>query len=166
KIYDRELTDIFAVQRELAGEVARALIGVVPGATEPLAKRLAVTASVPAYDAYLRGLQLLHRSASDANLSAAIEQFRAALAADPKFARAQAGICSAEENRYETRRDAAALERAASACDRATVMDPSLREVSLARAALDRLRGDAMTAATLYRAALEAPALRHDAPLR
>ena len=165
KIYDRELTDIFAVQRELAGEVARALVGVVPGAEQPLAKRLAVTASVPAYDAYLRGLQLLHRSASEIHLTAAIGQFRAALAADPKLARAQAGICSAEVNRYEVRRDAAALERAAEACDRAAAMDKDLREVSLARGELSRVRGDAAQASENYLKAIDNPALRQEAYL-
>src|SRR3546814_10917805 len=41
--YDRELSDVFDVQNEIADEVVRALLGVIPGRQGTLAKRLAPT---------------------------------------------------------------------------------------------------------------------------
>jgi len=163
--YDRELTDIFAVQREIAVHAARAVLGALPNDGRALAQRLEVTPDVQAYDAYLRGMKLLYRSTSDRNLGAAIEQFRAALAVDPRFARAQAAICTAELRRYENARETAALERAQRDCDRTAGLDPNLPELELARGDLSRARGDWQGAADHYQRALATPALRSDAHL-
>src|SRR3546814_4155231 len=48
--YDRELSDVFDVQNEIADEVVRALPGVIPGRQGTLAKRLAPTRNLVAYD--------------------------------------------------------------------------------------------------------------------
>src|SRR4029078_3155173 len=120
---DEELTDIFAVQREIAQKAVQNIMGAMPGAGHPLEQRLAVTGDVPAYDAYLHGLQILHRSSSPRNLAGAIKQFEQALARDPRLARAQAGICTAEVRRYETAHDPDALTRGRAACERAQAMD-------------------------------------------
>jgi tetratricopeptide (TPR) repeat protein len=161
--YDRELTDIFAVQHEIAQQAVHALLGALPGADKPLQQRLAVTGNVYAYDAYLHGMQLLHRSNSDKNLDAAIAQFSAALGADKRFARAQAGICTAEISRHEIRHDAKAIARARDACERAQAMDGELREVNLALGDLFRAEGDAAKASENYTKALDKPALRAEA---
>lgn len=163
--FDHELTDIFSVQREIAQQVARALLGVLPGEGERLAERLAATRSVPAYQAYLQGRQLLDRGTSQALLSQAIGAFKQALAQDPQFARAQAGLCTAEVRRYLSARDTTALQRAQTACDLAAGMDPALREVSLARGQLATVQGDSARAAEHYTRALESPPLRAEAYL-
>lgn len=163
--FDHELTDIFSVQREIAQQVARALLGVLPGEGERLAERLAATRSVPAYQAYLQGRQLLDRGTSQALLSQAIGAFQQALAQDPQFARAQAGLCTAEVRRYQSARDTAALKRAQTACDLAAGMDPALREVSLARGQLANAQGDPARAAEHYTRALDSPPLRAEAYL-
>lgn len=161
--FDHELTDIFTVQREIAQQVTRALLGVLPGESARLAERLAQTRSVPAYEAYLQGRQLLDRGTSPALLSQAIDAFEQALRQDPQFARAQAGLCTAEVRRYRGARDTAALQRAQTACDLAAGMDPALREVSLARGQLAAVRGDAAQAAEHFTRALDSPPLRAEA---
>ncbi|WP_157723078.1 hypothetical protein, partial [Stenotrophomonas pictorum] len=72
------------------------LLGHLPGEVPGLAQRLTPTNDVDAYDAYLRGLALLQRPVGETGNERAIANFRQALAADPHFARAQAGICRAE----------------------------------------------------------------------
>lgn len=162
--YDRETDDVFALQTEIARQVVNALPGVMPGvlpAAQPaLNRRLWPTSDVDAYDAYLQGLQHLDASTEEGASALAIASFRRALTSDPGFARAQAGICRAEISRFENGREAAAYERASTACARAARMDPGLREVSLALGELHRARGDHAAAASHYEAALQDPALR------
>jgi len=53
--YDRELSDIYAIQEDIARHVARALHVVLPVAAERRLKNLG-TRNVDAYDSYLRGI--------------------------------------------------------------------------------------------------------------
>ncbi|MFC5568486.1 tetratricopeptide repeat protein [Lysobacter yangpyeongensis] len=165
--YDRELDGVFALQSELARDVVQSLLGVLPHDTQAITRRLAPTSNVAAYDAYLHGMQQLEQPGDDevAGSAKSIGFFREALAADPSFARAQAGICRAEIIAFEGAHDAAAFDRAQSACQRAAAMDPQLREVSLALGDLYRARNDNAQAIEQYRKALESLALRADAYL-
>ena len=158
--YDRQVTDVFALQSEIAKEVVQALLGNLPRGGQALVERLAPTLNIAAYDAYLKGLQQLQEVGDDESPEAAIGFFRQALAADPSFARAQAGICRAEIVQFEGARDATAFERAQAACTRASRMDPGLREVSLALGEMFRARGEWTTAIQHYTRALDDIALR------
>src|SRR3546814_230737 len=161
--YDRELSDVFDVQNEIADEVVRALPGVIPGRQGTLAKRLAPTRNLVAYDAYLKGLDRLQASDEDGNLTSAVGYFNQALSADSGFARAQAGICRAEIRHFEYARDAQAYEHARDACERAARMDPGLHELSLAFGDMYRVRGESTKAIEQYTRALEDPAFAADA---
>ncbi|MBU8975047.1 tetratricopeptide repeat protein [Lysobacter sp. MMG2] len=170
--YDRETGDVFALQSDIANEVVQALVGVLPSADidaarRTLARRLTPTRSVAAYDAYLKGQQRMRdREGGDVqSADSAINFYRGALAIDPRFARAQAGICQAEIARFESARDTAAFVRAQSACEQASQMDPSLLDVSLALGDLHRAQGNAKVATAHYHRALSDPALRTQAYL-
>jgi TolB-like protein/Tfp pilus assembly protein PilF len=87
--YDRELTNIFAIQDEIAGSIADALkvsLELESGA----AGNLTGTNSIEAYEHYLKGMSLWHERTA-ISLTAAIKQFEAAAAIDPQFAKAYAG---------------------------------------------------------------------------
>ena len=84
--FDRRLTDIFAVQTEIAGLVAQAL-AIRVATTRPAPGGTAV---VPAYEAYLRGRALFNAARDETSDRAALEQFEMAIAADPRFALAHA----------------------------------------------------------------------------
>jgi TolB-like protein/Tfp pilus assembly protein PilF len=119
--YDRKLSDIFAVESEIAKGIAESLQATLTGREEQaLAAR--PTNNPEAYDAYLRGLAFEARSnySSDA-LFRAIDFYDLAVRLDPNFALAWARLSGAQAllyvNRYDTtaaRRDAAkrALENA------------------------------------------------------
>ena len=94
EIFERALSDIFAVQSEIASTVAHALITrFAPegsSAGNVIATAAGGTNVVAAYDAYLRGRALYDLSADEASERAALAQFDAAIAADPRYAAAHA----------------------------------------------------------------------------
>jgi TolB-like protein/tetratricopeptide (TPR) repeat protein len=88
--YNRRLRDIFEVQSDIADAVARAL-DLKLGATTLAAIRRGSTPSIAAYELYLRGNDpSLIRSDSGARLG--LEYFRQAIALDPSYAAAYAGL--------------------------------------------------------------------------
>ena len=161
--YERDAGDVGALQNELASEVVHELLGRLPEVDRQLGRRLTPTHDAGAYDAYLHGLAELQRPRGEGSYERALDAFHRALARDPRFARAQAGICRAEIARLETVSDAAALRRARDACTAATRMDPSMAEGTLAMADIARVEGQSAQASTLYRKAMADPALRADA---
>ena len=98
--YDRELDDVFAVQAEIAKEVARTLRLTLLKAD---AERMAVpdTQNPMAYDKYLLGLQRLRRFSVTSPLEA-VDYFRAATQLDPDYAKAHAGVTNALAQAYTT----------------------------------------------------------------
>ena len=87
--YDRELTDIFAVQDEISSHIAAALKINLLGTTETQAAPRAVNPE--AYDLYLHGLQQIAIN-TFASLAAAEKFFQQAIVIDPSFVRAFAGL--------------------------------------------------------------------------
>lgn len=155
--YDRELSDIFDTQRDIAEEVVHALLGAIPGEDSALSKRLATTRSEAAFDTYLQGMQLLrHPDLPDA-ADQAIAHFGQALKQDSGFARAQAGICRAETWRFQGQRSPTALENAKAACRQAEQMDPGAPEVDQALGDLYSVAGDPERALQHYRRSVQAP---------
>lgn len=105
KSYDRQIDDVFAVQAELAAEVADALkIELRPTETARLEARPSVRPD--SYLAYLKGRSLLQSDWSEKIVRDAREQFELALSLDPTNARAHSGLADAlihlKWGRYET----------------------------------------------------------------
>jgi TolB-like protein/Tfp pilus assembly protein PilF len=88
--YDRELDDIFAIQDEIAREVAQAMRITLLGEDEARLERVAST-EINAYDIYLRALQDLNENSFE-SLGDSAEQFQQAIALDPDFTPAKLGL--------------------------------------------------------------------------
>jgi TolB-like protein len=94
--FDRELADIFAVQTEIAGRIVDALaLQLTEGEREQLQRQ--GTDNAAAYEQYLLGRAQLNQSYSNpgeilALVNNAEARFRAALAEDPDYAEAWAGL--------------------------------------------------------------------------
>ena len=86
--FEGTLDDIFELQDRIAASVAGAIAPQVERAEIERAKRKP-TASLTAYDCYLRGLAHLHRGSKDA-IEEALPLFHKAIARDPEFASAHA----------------------------------------------------------------------------
>jgi adenylate cyclase len=88
--YDRNLTDVFAVQTDISEKVAGALeVKLLSKELETL--RRAETGNLKAYTSYLKGRELM-RGRSEEGLRSAAIQFEEAIAEDPTFARAYSGL--------------------------------------------------------------------------
>ena len=88
--FEAPLIDVFRVQADIAGRVAQALdVALGAGQREQLAER--PTRDLTAYDLYLRGRHAFTRRTAD-GLTQARELFEQAIARDPGFARAHAGL--------------------------------------------------------------------------
>jgi serine/threonine-protein kinase len=93
EIYDRDLVDIFAVQREIARAVARK-IEIELGPKEDALLTRTVSVNPEAHEAYLRGQFELAKYTAGGSAKA-IEHFRKAIVADPAYALAYAGLADA-----------------------------------------------------------------------
>ena len=88
--YDRDLTDIFAIQDEITREIVNQLkVKLLPEESKAIAQ--APTENVEAYTYYLRGRQFVHMCAKSYVLLAR-RMFAKAAELDPNYARAYAGI--------------------------------------------------------------------------
>ncbi len=87
--YDRKLENIFAIQDDIASQIAGAL-QVSLGISAPQSTRPTRTVNPEVYDLYLRARTLFRQRG--AGVVEAIELFEQALAIDPEFAPAWAGL--------------------------------------------------------------------------
>ena len=94
--YDRELADVFAIQDEIARAIVDALKLQLAGTGEaPLVT--AATANVDAYTKYLKG-RFFFNKLGELDLRRSLELYQAALAVDPNYAHAYAGIADSWMN--------------------------------------------------------------------
>ncbi len=127
--YEREMTDIFAIQDEIAQAIA-ARLQVSFGTGTPLVTPS--TASLDAYHLYLKGRHFLAQRGLALNKAA--ECFEQALALDPNYALAHAGLAEAlvVVVQYGLAPAKALRARARAAGDRALALAPDLAEAHCA----------------------------------
>jgi len=90
RTFDREFSDIFAIQDEIATEVVEALKVTLLGGEQMRLSRHP-TDNLAAYDAYLLGRQTMARRTS-ATLQEAVRHFSEAIRLDPQYALAYVGL--------------------------------------------------------------------------
>lgn len=146
--YDRNWQDLLVIQDDLSRSIISTLQVVL---SSDLAQRVgqAPTARVAAFDLYLSGIARLRQPAAAEQLDIAEQMFHEALAMDPRFAPAYAGLCERYTIGYESSRDTAFASKAEAACKQALALDGSLREVEMGLAHLYLVTGRADQAAVL-----------------
>ena len=134
--YDRQLDDIFEIQDGLSRAIADKLRLTF---TLPESGRLIQTGSqnVRAYELYLKARHFWNKRTEE-NLRLSIEQFEQALAEDPDYAMAYAGLADAwvTLSLYGAVRPIDAMPRARSAAHRALELQPKLAEALTSRACI------------------------------
>jgi TolB-like protein/lipoprotein NlpI len=93
EIYDRKLSDIFAVQSDIAKTVADTLQAKLTGSEKQM-MAAAPTTDTEAYELYHKGRSLWEKRSGD-NIPKAIEFYQQAIARDPNYALAYAGLAKA-----------------------------------------------------------------------
>ncbi len=126
--YDREMSDIFEVQDEIAHKIAEALrIKVTPQEQAELAAK--PTENLQAYDLYLRGRSYARRRTTR-DMEFALQMFENAVTLDPNFALAWAAIANGcAHAQYWSGQGQGLMERAQAASLRAVALAPDIPEV-------------------------------------
>ena len=149
EIYDRKLTDIFAVESDIAKTIADTLEAKLTG-SEKVAITTKPTENPEAHELYLKGRYFWNRRTAE-NLQKAADYFRQAIDKDPKYVLAYAGLADchvllpAYPGLGNTPRDE--LPKALEAARKAVELDDTLAEAhtSLARALASNLQLAAAT---------------------
>jgi len=158
--YDRELDDIFAVQDEIAAAISDALkVELALGKGEAMQPTVIKAASTDAYDAYLRGRELV-RLRGGQNLQDGIRYLERSLRLDNDFAPAHAQLAIATALLKDTPGAHGVLSldevkrRAIPHLDRAQELETDLAEANGGRALLAVLENDPESAIEHARKAL------------
>ena len=124
--YDRELTDIFAIQDDIRSAIIDQLrVKLLPA--EKKAKETAPTENVEAYTYYLRGRQF-SRVGSKSYLLLARRMFTKAVELDSAYARAYAGIADCDSMLHVWHNANVSVEGILSMSKKALELDPKLAE--------------------------------------
>ncbi len=151
--YDREMSDIFEVQDEIAHKIAEALrIKVTPQEQAQLAAK--PTENLQAYDLYLRGRSYARRRTTR-DMEFALQMFENAVSLDPNFALAWAAIANGcAHAQYWSGPGGTYMERAQSASLRAVALAPDIPEVLISQGWILYAGGRYDDAVRLTRAAI------------
>jgi TolB-like protein/Flp pilus assembly protein TadD len=134
--FDRKLTDIFSVESDIAKAVADTLQVKLNGA-ERSAIAARPTENSKAHELYLKGRYFFGKREAD-NLKRAIDYFNQAVAKDPNYALAYAGLADSYAllPEYSGEPPADALHQARLAAEKALSIDDKLAEAHVSRGLL------------------------------
>ena len=137
--YDRDLTDIFAIQDEITKAIVEQLkVRLQPKEREVIGQ--APTENVEAYNLYLKGREYFHNP-TKAFLELARQMFVRAAELDSGFARAYAGIANCDARLVGWYGVRIPLEDILDTAGRALELDPCLAEAEAARGEAFRVAG-------------------------
>jgi serine/threonine-protein kinase len=124
--YDRELTDIFAIQMDVALQIAAALRAELSHDEQARIRR-EPTANVHAYQLYLQG-RFWNTRYTPQSFQRGVEYYQQAIAADPQFALAHSALAQAYAEMAISGivKEAEPIKRARAAVTRALAIDNSL----------------------------------------
>ena len=129
--FDRDLTDIFAIQDEITGAIVEQLkVKLLPQEKESISQ--APTDNVEAYTYYLRGRQFLHRH-SKSYYQLARRMFAKAVELDPLYARAYAGIADCDSFLFAHYHADVAIDGILATSAKALALDNKLAEARASR---------------------------------
>ena len=130
--YDREMKDIFEVQKEVATQIASEIEVIITPAEQEQIEKLP-TENMEAYDYFLKGLELMYR-ADQESLDSAVLNYKKAIALDPNFARAYANIAVSYHFMDAYQKEKSHSEEIRYYSDKAVFLDPELPHSLIAKA--------------------------------
>lgn len=160
--FDRQIEEIFRIQTEIAQAITRTL-RIVLGDREKAALSKVQTQDLKAYDYYLRGRQYLRQRRRKV-LATAKQMFAEAIAIDPEYALAYAGVadsCSFLYCFYDA--NETHLSEAETASRQAVELDPKLAEAHASRGLVLTARHAYVEAEVEFKTALELDPSLYDA---
>ena len=129
--YDRDLSDIFAIQDEITKTIVEQLkVKLLP--EEKKAIEQATTENVEAYTYYLKGREFLH-TATKSSLTLGRRMFARAVELDPGYARAYAGMANCDSRLKSSHGVQISADEILATTGKALALDPNLAEAHAAR---------------------------------
>ncbi|PYK58180.1 MAG: adenylate/guanylate cyclase domain-containing protein [Verrucomicrobia bacterium] len=129
--FDRELTDIFAIQDEITHAIVEQLkVKLHPQERKSIAQ--APTDNIEAYTYYLKGRDFLNRR-SKRYLQLARQMFAKAVDLDPMYARAYAGMADCDSYLYMTYHEKVVIDEVLATAEKALSLDRNLAEAHASR---------------------------------
>jgi TolB-like protein/Tfp pilus assembly protein PilF len=152
--YDRQLNDLLAIQSEVAQAIARELrVRLSPEEKKRIARR--PTENIEAYTFYIQGRERYYLYTAADN-EAAIDLVKKALAADPNFAAAYAGLADAYAMGWRSfGYPESALDEALRLSDKAVGLDPNSAEGFKAMGLALESKGDELGGLNAYYKAVQ-----------
>ncbi len=130
--FDRTMEDVFAIQDEMAKNIAEALQVMLTEEEKRVIEKVP-TANVEAYDYYLRGRQYFHQFRRK-GMEAARNMFKRAIEIDPNYARAWSGLADCHSFlQFYWQPTNENLQQADAASRKALELDPELAEAHASR---------------------------------
>jgi TolB-like protein/DNA-binding winged helix-turn-helix (wHTH) protein/Flp pilus assembly protein TadD len=128
--YDRDLSDVLTVQNELAQAIVKGIeVSTTPEENQHLAQK--ETVSPEAYDQYLRGI-FYWNLFSEKGMRKAVDYFQQAIAKDPNYAHAYAGLAQSYHELAIYEPVGEAMPKAKAAANRALELDANLADAHAA----------------------------------
>lgn len=131
KQYRREAKDIFELQKEIAENIAEEIEVIITPEVQQRIEKIP-TQNLEAYDEFLKGRELFHRSAPG-DFEQAIKHFEKAIELDPDFAPAYANASMVFYYLDFFRLDARYTEKISRYSDKAMLLDPKSGESLIAK---------------------------------
>ena len=152
--FNRELTDIFAIQDEIANAIVNALTGELGMGGDKVITVEAATENLDAYEMYLTARELF---IAREQLPESIRLFQKAVELDPGFARAWAGLGAVESvaDEWIFGDDVDHLPLAKAAAEKALSLNPDLSLPLAVLGSVAGFLGDASDGLDYYAAAIE-----------
>ena len=154
KHFDEKIEDFNRVQRDITNITVASLRIALPPESQAILNSMNEEADLDAYILYRRGKEIHEREWTTTNMTAAIELYRQALALDPGYAAAHAGVCNAYVELYELSSSPDYIEQAEAECSAAVTSNPRLHMVFAALGDLYSRTGRIANAEDAYYKAL------------
>lgn len=151
--YNRQLTDIFMIQRDIASKIAHQVQAKITPEEQKRIEEMP-TSDIVAYDYFLQGLEFMYQP-SESNLNEAIQLFNIAVERDEHFARAYAALAMAYYYLDIFQVQKKYVEQINFYAEKAYLMDPQLSQSLVAKAFSYMIKKDYQTAVSYLEKAIE-----------
>jgi tetratricopeptide (TPR) repeat protein len=155
RTFDRNRQEFFELQDEITSLTVANLRLVLPPETQVILNASDDYPDLDAYVLYRRGMDAYHRPRTTKSIEEALDWFNQALALDPDYAAAHAGICTTYASGFAVTSDTVFIDRAEESCAAALRRDPNLDVVHWALGDLYLNRGEDRDAELAFKRALE-----------
>lgn len=152
--FDRDRSEFFEIQDEIAGLTVANLRVALPPETQLVLDPPGASPNLDAYLLYRRGMDALHKPMTNESIQEALDWFNEALTIDSEYAAAYAGLCTTYVSSFNVIGKAEYIDEAEKSCATALTRNPNLDIVHTALGDLYFRTGRSSQAQTAYEKAL------------